>query len=146
VLTVKALIHIVGIVQSVSLRRPTANLINACLQVVRNFIAKEAEIMASIRPPKHPGEVLIEKFLDPLGITQLSLSKDLNIPIRRVHEICRGKRGLTPETALRLAIYFQMSPEFWLLLQQRYELEILQQKDSVRLKREVRPFWDRQRD
>lgn len=91
-------------------------------------------------PPKHPGEVLLEKFLDPLGITQLTLSKDLNVPIRRIHEICRGKRGVTPETALRLAIYFQMSPEFWVMLQQRYELGLLQQKDAVRLKREVRPF------
>ena len=96
-------------------------------------------MMAHI-PPKHPGEVLLEKFLDPLGITQLMLSKDLNVPIRRIHEICRGKRGITPETAIRLAIYFKMPPEVWLMWQQRYELAILQQKDAVRLKREVRAF------
>lgn len=91
-------------------------------------------------PPQHPGEILVEKFLEPLGITQLNLSKDLNISIRRIHEICRGKRGMTPETAFRLSIYFHMSPEFWLMLQQQYELELLRQKDAVRLKREVRPF------
>ena len=91
-------------------------------------------------PPQHPGEILLEKFLNPLGITQVTLSQDINIPLRRVHEICRGKRGMTPENAFRLAIYFQMSPEFWLMLQHRYELELLQQNDAVRLKREVRPF------
>ncbi len=89
---------------------------------------------------KHPGEILLEKFLIPLGITQLVLSKDVNIPLRRINEICRGKRSMTPETAFRLAIYFQMSPEVWLVLQHRYELELLKQKDAVRLKREVRPF------
>ena len=89
---------------------------------------------------KHPGEILLEKFLIPLGITQLALSKDVNIPLRRINEICRGQRSMTPETAFRLALYFKMSPEFWLMLQHRYELELLKQKDAVRLKREVRPF------
>lgn len=89
---------------------------------------------------KHPGEILLEQFLIPLGITQMMLSKDVNVPLRRVNEICRGKRSMTPETAFRLGLYFQMSPEYWLVLQYRYELEILTQKDAVRLKREVRPF------
>lgn len=89
---------------------------------------------------KHPGEILLEKFLIPLGLTQVVLAKDVNIPLRRINEICRGKRGMTPETAFRLAIYFQMSPEFWLTLQHRHELDIIKQKDAVRLIREVRPF------
>lgn len=91
-------------------------------------------------PPRHPGEILLEKFLTPLGISQASLSKDINISLRRVHEICRGKRGLTTETAFRLSVYFRMSPEFWLTLQHQYELELLEQHDGVRLKREIRPF------
>ncbi|QOL20217.1 HigA family addiction module antitoxin [Candidatus Bodocaedibacter vickermanii] len=96
--------------------------------------------MTAYIPPKHPGAILLEKFLIPLGITQLVLSKDVNIPLRRINEICRGKRSMTPETAFRLAIYFQMSPEVWLVMQHRYELELIKQKDAVRLKREVRPF------
>lgn len=89
---------------------------------------------------KHPGEILLEKFLIPFGITQVMLAEDVNIPLRRINEICRGKRSVTPETAFRLAIYFQMSPEFWLTLQHRHELELIKQKDAVRLKREVRKF------
>jgi antitoxin HigA-1 len=96
--------------------------------------------MTTYIPSKHPGEILLEKFLIPLGITQIMLSKDVNIPLRRINEICRGKRMITPETAFRLGLYFQMSPEFWLTLQHGYELEILRQKDAVRLTREVRPF------
>ena len=90
--------------------------------------------------PQHPGEILLQRFLAPLKITQVSLSHDINVPLRRVNEICRGKRGITPEIAVRLALYFQMAPEFWLMLQQRYELELLRQQDNVRLKREVRRF------
>lgn len=90
--------------------------------------------------PKHPGEILLEKFLIPLDITQLMLSKDVNVPLRRINEICRGRRSLSPETAFRLGVYFHMSPEFWLMLQQRYELELLIQKDAVQIKREIRTF------
>ena len=91
-------------------------------------------------PLKHPGEILLEKFLIPRGITQLMLSKDINVPLRRINEICRGKRDMTAETAFRLGLYFQMSPEYWLTLQLQYELDLLEQKDGVRLKREVRKF------
>lgn len=86
-------------------------------------------------PSKHPGEILLEQFLIPLGLTQVMLAKDVNVPLRRINEICRGKRSMTPETAFRFGLYFQMSPEFWLTLQHRYELEILRQKDAVRLTR-----------
>lgn len=76
-------------------------------------------------PPAHPGEVLKEEFLDPLGVSISRMAGDLGISYRRAHEIVSGKRGITAETALLLAKYFRMSPQFWLGLQADYELELL---------------------
>jgi len=73
----------------------------------------------------HPGEILSAEFLIPGHISQSRLARDLNVPPRRISEICLGKRGVTPDTALRLARYFGASAEFWINLQQRYDLERL---------------------
>lgn len=74
------------------------------------------------RVPTHPGEVLLEEFLVPLGQTQVALAEHLGVPTQRVNELVRGKRGVTPETAWLLAQAFSTSPEFWLNLQTAYDL------------------------
>lgn len=94
----------------------------------------------SNREPIHPGEILSEEFLVPMSISQSRLARDINVPPRRINEICLGKRAITPDTALRLARYFGMSAEFWMTLQQRYDLERAKDKLAERLKREVRPW------
>src|SRR5208282_2020794 len=70
----------------------------------------------------HPGQILLQEFLEPLRLTQAELARSLNIPLNRVNELVRGKRGITPETALLLAGYFKNSPEFWMNLQTAYDL------------------------
>jgi addiction module HigA family antidote len=74
------------------------------------------------RVTTHPGKVLLKEFLEPLGLTQVKLAKAISIPQNRVNELIRGKRGITPETALLLAEYFQNSAEFWMNLQTAYDL------------------------
>ena len=74
------------------------------------------------RPPTHPGEVLLAEFLEPRGITQSALAEKLDIPIQRINTIINGKRGMTPETALLLARFFETTPEFWMNLQTKYDL------------------------
>lgn len=88
--------------------------------------------------PIHPGEVLRLDFLEPLGISQYRLSRDMTVPPRRINEIVHGTRRITADTALRLARYFGTSDRFWLNLQARFDLE--EQRDELgdRLKREVR--------
>ena len=73
--------------------------------------------------PIHPGEILLEEFLIPLGVSQYELAKDIDVPARRINEIVHGKRAITPDTALRLARAFDMTPRFWLNLQSRYDLD-----------------------
>ncbi|OFE17254.1 addiction module antidote protein, HigA family [Humibacillus sp. DSM 29435] len=84
--------------------------------------------MTSIAPI-HPGEVLLEEFLDPLGVTQHHLAVSIGVPPRRINEIVHGKRRITADTALRLARYFATTDRFWLNLQTRYDLEI--EKDNL---------------
>jgi len=79
--------------------------------------------------PVHPGEVLLEEFLKPMGISQYRLAKDITVPARRINEIIHGKRSISVDTALRLSRYFSISERFWLNLQIRYDLEI--QKDKL---------------
>lgn len=88
--------------------------------------------------PIHPGEILIEDFLKPMGISQNRLASDLRVPVPRINSIVLGKRGITADTALRLAAYFRMSAEFWMNAQAHYDLEV--QKDALgdRLKTEIR--------
>ena len=82
----------------------------------------------NILPPIHPGEILSEEFLQPMGISQSKLARDINVPQRRINEITRGKRAITPDTALRLSVYFGNSAEFWMNLQTSYELRLLRYK------------------
>ena len=89
-------------------------------------------------PPIHPGEILLEEFLKPLEITQYRLAKDITVPQRRIGEIVQGRRGMSADTAMRLARYFDMEPEFWMNLQARYDLKLAEGELGSRLKAEVR--------
>ena len=91
-------------------------------------------------PPIHPGEILLEEFLKPMGISQYRLAKDISVPSRRINEIVLGKRAVSPDTALRLARYFGLSEPFWLNLQARYDLEVEKDRLAGRLEREVRVY------
>jgi len=93
-------------------------------------------------PPIHPGEILLEEFLNPMGISQNRLAHDIGVPARRINEIVLGKRRVTADTALRLGKYFGMSPQFWLGLQMDYDLDIAEDKLERRLDREVRVYKD----
>jgi addiction module HigA family antidote len=74
------------------------------------------------RPPTHPGEMLLEEFLIPMGITQRKIADAIHVPYQRINEIINGRRGITPGTALRLAKFFDTSPDFWMNMQLRWEL------------------------
>ena len=87
--------------------------------------------------PIHPGEVLLQDFLEPLGVSQYRLAHDISVPPRRINEIVHGKRAITADTALRLARYFGTSERFWLNLQARYDLEVQRDLLGSRLKKEV---------
>lgn len=89
------------------------------------------------RPPIHPGEVLLEEFLKPMGLTQYRLAKDISVPPRRINEIVHGTRAVSADTALRLSRYFGTSEQFWMNLQMRYDLELARQRLKGRLQREV---------
>ncbi len=88
--------------------------------------------------PVHPGEILMEEFLKPLGISQYRLAKDINVPARRINEIVQGKRSVSADTALRLSRYFKLSERFWLNLQARYDLEMQKDKLNGRIEAEVK--------
>ncbi len=87
--------------------------------------------------PVHPGQILLEEFLRPMGLSQNQLANDIGVPPRRINEIVHGKRRVTADTALRLAKYFKMSPEFWLGLQMDYELDVEADRLGDRLNKEV---------
>jgi antitoxin HigA-1 len=87
--------------------------------------------------PVHPGEILNEEFLEPMGLSQYRLAKELSVPPRRINEIVHGKRAISADTALRLARYFGTSDEFWMNLQVHYDLEVERAKLKRRLQREV---------
>jgi len=90
--------------------------------------------------PVHPGEVLLEEFLRPMGLSQNRLALDIGVHPRRINEIVLGKRRITADTALRLARFFDNSPQFWLGLQNDYDLDVAADELGDRLKREVRPY------
>ncbi|MEW6387354.1 MAG: HigA family addiction module antitoxin [Thermodesulfobacteriota bacterium] len=90
--------------------------------------------------PVHPGEILLEEFLKPLGLSQTRLGRDLGVSPRRINEIVHGKRSVTADTALRLSRYFGMSPEFWLGLQADYDLDTASDRLAERIEREVKVF------
>ncbi len=87
--------------------------------------------------PIHPGEVLLEEFLKPMGLSQNQLALSIRVPARRINEIVHGKRRVTADTALRLARYFKMSPQFWLGLQMDYDLDVAEDEIGERLDHEV---------
>ena len=89
-------------------------------------------------PPVHPGEVLLEDFMKPLGLSKYRVAKDIGVPALRISQIVRGHRSITTDTAMRLARYFSTSAAVWLRLQARYDLEIAQTKIAKRINREVK--------
>jgi addiction module HigA family antidote len=89
-------------------------------------------------PPVHPGEILLQEFLSPLGLSQYRLAKETSVPARRINEIVRGTRSISADTALRLARYFGTSERFWMNLQTRYDLEVEKDRLGDRLAREVK--------
>ena len=90
--------------------------------------------------PIHPGEILLEEFLNPMEITQYRLAKDIKVDPRRINEIVHGKRAITPDTALRLSRYFGLSERFWINMQARYDLEIEKDRLQDRLLDEVQVY------
>lgn len=89
--------------------------------------------------PIYPGEILLEEFLQPMGISQYRLAKEISVPQRRISEITQGKRAITADTALRLGRFFGMEAQFWLNLQSRYDLLKAEDALEERLDKEVRP-------
>ena len=91
-------------------------------------------------PPIHPGEILMEEFLEPMGISQYRLAKDIGVPAMRINKIVRGDRGISADTALRLARYFGMTVDFWTGIQVHYETELAKMRLGNRLEKEVKVF------
>jgi len=91
------------------------------------------------RIPTHPGEMLLEEFPNPMGITQRELADNIHVPYQHVNEIVNGRRGITPGTALRLAKFFDISADFWMNLQLRWDLYFAQQ-DEVKVLEAIHPF------
>jgi antitoxin HigA-1 len=89
--------------------------------------------------PIHPGEILLEEFLRPMNLSQYRLAHDIHVPPRRINEIVLGKRGITADTALRLARYFGTSVEVWMNLQNRYEVETARMKEGDLIERTIAP-------
>jgi len=86
------------------------------------------------RAPTHPGEMLLEEFLIPMGLTQRDLANSIHVPYQRINEIINGRRGVTPSSALRLSKFFGVSPDFWMNLQLRWDLYFAQQSEADQLK------------
>jgi antitoxin HigA-1 len=91
-------------------------------------------------PPIHPGEILLAEFLEPIGVSQYRLAKDIGVTPRRVNEIVHGRRSITADTALRLGRFFNMEAQFWLNLQSHYDMEVALEALEGRLDKEVHPF------
>ena len=91
-------------------------------------------------PAIHPGEILLEDFLKPLGLSQYRMAHDLGVPPRRINEIVHGKRALTTDTALRLGRYLGTTPRFWLNLRLGYELDLAEDSLGARIDAEVQPL------
>jgi addiction module HigA family antidote len=96
--------------------------------------------MAKKLSPITPGEILLEEFLEPIGISQAKLARDLKVPPNRINQIINGKREITADTALRLGKYFGIEPEFWLNLQMRFNMKIVKEKAGKQIEREVKQY------
>lgn len=92
--------------------------------------------------PIHPGTILLEEFLKPMDISQYRLAKDTSVPARRINEIVHGKRSITADTALRLGRFFNMTAQFWMNLQSRYDLEVAEDNLAGKLEKEVHAYQD----
>jgi addiction module HigA family antidote len=90
--------------------------------------------------PVHPGEILLEEFLKPMGISQNRMALNMRVPARRINEIVLGKRRITADTALRFAKFFNMSPQFWMGLQMDYDLDVAADTLEETIEREVKPY------
>ena len=104
--------------------------------MVRSIVKKQEKLS-----PIHPGEILLTEFLEPMELSQYRVAKDIHVPARRINEIVLGKRGMTIDTALRLAEYFRTSPEFWMNLQFQYDMDIAKTELVEIIKREVKPCF-----
>jgi addiction module HigA family antidote len=91
-------------------------------------------------PPIHPGEILVKEFLEPLGISQYRLAKDIGVTPRRINEIVHGRRAISADTALRLGKFFNMEAQFWMNLQSRYDMEVAREMLEDKIDKEVHPF------
>ena len=96
--------------------------------------------MKKNRQPIHPGEILLEEFLEPMEITQYRLAKDLSVPPRRINEIVLEKRGISADTSLRLGRYFGTTAQLWINLQARYDLEVARDAIADKLEAEIKPL------
>ena len=96
--------------------------------------------MAKKLKPVHPGEILREQFMAPLGLSMNKMAIDMRVPVTRIADIANEKRAVTADTALRLARYFKNSPVFWLNLQMRYDLEVAEDEIAEKIERDVRPL------
>lgn len=90
-------------------------------------------------PPVHPGEILMEEFLKPLHMSQNRLAAEISVPSKRISEIIHGKRRINADTALRLARYFNMTPQYWMGLQTDYDLDVAMDESVEKINREIRP-------
>jgi addiction module HigA family antidote len=93
----------------------------------------------ALLPPIHPGEILLEEYMKPLELSVNRLALDLHVPPSRIGDIVHGTRGISSDTALRLARYFETSPEYWLNLQMKYDIEFTERRAQKEIQREVRP-------
>jgi addiction module HigA family antidote len=105
------------------------------LSITTKSALKEGAVM----PALHPGEMLREEFMKPLGLSANALAMALRVPVTRISEILRERRGITADTALRLARYFNMTPEFWMRLQMDYDLESAADIEQAEILKEIRP-------
>jgi addiction module HigA family antidote len=96
--------------------------------------------MAEKLKPVTPGEILLEEFLKPFGISQNQIARDIKVPVGRISDIIHGHRGISTDTALRLSVYFKTTPEFWMNLQMRYDLKIAKDDKKNRIVNIVRPL------
>src|ERR1700693_2216624 len=96
--------------------------------------------MARKLKPVHPGEILLEEFMKPLGLSMNRMAMDLRVPVTRIADIVNERRGISADTALRFARYFKNSPTFWMNLQTRYDLEVAEDKIAAKVQRDVQPL------
>ena len=110
------------------------------MQLKSSITIKGNRMAEKMLKPIHPGEILLEEFLNPLGLSQYRVAKEINVPARRINEIVHGKRSISAYTALRLSRFFGTSERFWLNLQLRYDLEVEKEKLADVLERDVSEF------